>query len=106
MHACLQPANEPLPSFGFAAHLRVLAVVARPRQKERIKSLKNSNFSSVIITVELDSSEYRVGEEDGKVTVCVQTEVGLPEPVDIQLRVFELLEELNNATGNLKIACK
>lgn len=56
-------------------------------------------FSSVIITAELDSSEYRVEEGDGNVTVCVQTEVGLPEPVDIQLRTFQLFEVLNNATG-------
>ena len=41
-------------------------------------------------------------EGDGNVTVCVQTEVGLPAPVDIQLRAFELLEELNNATGNFE----
>lgn len=54
---------------------------------------------SVIITVELDSSEYRVEEGDGNVTVCVQSETGLPEPVDVQLRTYELLEELNNATG-------
>ena len=55
-------------------------------------------FSSVIITVELDSLEYEVSEGDGNVTVCVQTDIGLPEPVDIQLRTFELLEE-NKATG-------
>ena len=75
-----------------------LLLIARPRQKEHIKSL-NFVFSSAIITAELDSSEYRVREGDGNVTVCVQTDIGVPEPVDIQLRVFELLEELNNATG-------
>ena len=68
---------------------------------ERIK-VSNSVFFPVIITIELDSSEYRVEEGDGNVTVCVQIEVGLPEPVDIQLRAFELLEELNNATGILE----
>ena len=57
--------------------------------------------SLVIITVELDSSEYKVSEADGNVSVCVQTDIGLPEPVDVQLKAFELLEKLNNATGKL-----
>lgn len=55
-------------------------------------------FSSVIITVELSSSRYGVREEDGNATVCIQTDIGLPEAVEVQLTAFELLEE-NNATG-------
>ena len=37
-------------------------------------------------------------EGEGNVTVCVQTDVGLPEAVDVLVRAHELLEE-NNATG-------
>ena len=86
------------------ACLRFLAGTGQPLicQNEHIKGSKLKLIfvlSTAIITVELDSSEYRVSEGDGNVTVCVQTDIGLPEHVDIQLRAFELLEELNNATG-------
>lgn len=97
-------ANEPHPSFflalwlicGFGASGSAVNCPPAPKRAHQ-----NLNFasSSAIITAELDSSEYRVREGDDNVTVCVQTDIGLPEPVDIQLRVFELLEELNNATG-------
>ena len=54
--------------------------------------------ATVVITAELDFSSYRVREGDGNITVCVLTDRGLPEAVQVQLGAFELLEG-NNATG-------
>ena len=55
-----------------------------------------------MIKLQFTSPSYTVSEQEENVTVCVQTDVGLPETVTVQLSTSVALGE-NSATGEYSI---